>query len=162
MDLKNYKYAFNDESTCVLINKECKVYDTNTNKFRDAKYLMGRGYLRISIHGEHYLAHRVVKLTFDPIANPELYDVHHKDEIKTHNSYNNLEYVLKGEHSSSHNTGSGNGRAKLTEEAAKYIKYDTIEHAYTKTKNLVFDKFDIIPTKDMVYKIRSGKTWKHI
>lgn len=74
----------------------------------------------------------------------------------------NLLYVHKGEHSSSHNKGIGNGRTKLTPDIVYYIKYTISNETYNVTKDLVFNKYNIIPTKDMVYKIRSNKTWKDI
>lgn len=53
MNLDNYVFVFNDESTNLLVSKKGRFYDINTKKFREPKYLMGRGYLRISIKGEH-------------------------------------------------------------------------------------------------------------
>lgn len=49
------------------------------------------GYLRYRMAGKSYSAHRLVALTYIP--NPEnLPEVNHKDEIKTHNYINNLEW----------------------------------------------------------------------
>ena len=160
--MKNWKYAYNDENTHLLVSKKGEFFDTNTNMLRDSNYLMGRGYLRVSIKGIHHLAHRVVLQTYSPHEDFKLYDVHHKDGNKTNNDLDNLEFIEKGIHSSQHNTGSSNGRAKLSEAAAKYIKYSTDNIPYSKVKELVSELFNIVPTKDMVYKIRAGKTWKTI
>lgn len=161
-DLRDFIMVFNDPKTNLLVNKEGKFYDTRLNKFREPKYLMGRGYLRISIKGEHHLMHRVIKLTYDPISNPDIYDVHHKDEIKTNNELDNLEYILKGEHSSSHNKGSGNGRSVLTEEAAYFIKYDSLKYTVADTIDLTYEIYNILPNKNIIHKIRNGITWKYL
>ena len=162
MNLEGFKYVFNDDKYDLMINENGLFYDTKYNKVRENKSLSGRGYNRISIKGKYFLAHRVVKQTFEPIENYELYDVHHKDENKNNNKLSNLEFIEKGKHSSSHNSGSGNGRAYLTEEVAKFIKYSTTDKSYLEVKELVKDNYNIEPTEDMVYKIKLNKTWKNI
>jgi hypothetical protein len=44
------------------------------------------------------MLHRLVKLTFDPIDNPEQYHVHHRTPDKLNNNLYNLQYLTPREH----------------------------------------------------------------
>ena len=162
MNLDGFKYVFNDESLDLMVNKDGIFYDTKYMRLRSNNTLVGRGYNKVSIKGNYFLVHRVVIQTFLPIENSELYDVHHKDGNKNNNNLNNLEYIKKDNHSSYHNSGVKNGRATITEEIAKYIKYDTKDKSYYDTVKLLKNKFNVEPSKHIVSKIRTNKTWKSI
>ena len=51
--------------------------------------------VRLSIDGKphDYLVHRLVMMTFNPISDPEKYEVNHIDENKENNNISNLEWV---------------------------------------------------------------------
>lgn len=59
--------------------------------------ISGSGYVTVSLtddDGNHrgYFVHRLVKLAFDPIDNPEIMQINHIDGDKTNNNTNNFEW----------------------------------------------------------------------
>ena len=75
------------------------------SKFTDlliAPRFIGRGYLTVTLRTKDnkpidILVHRLVMMTFEPIDNPENYQVNHQDGIKTRNYYDNLEWATQEE-----------------------------------------------------------------
>lgn len=55
------------------------------------------GYLRIAIQKKHYLIHRLVLETFNPVENMDKLQVNHIDGNKENNCLNNLEWVTPSE-----------------------------------------------------------------
>lgn len=83
---------------------------TNSNK----------GYKLICLNGKQYLVHRLVASTFIP--NPENYpQVNHKDENKTNNSVNNLEWCTNDYNC---HYGTKNERISTQLSKCKIIQYD--------------------------------------
>ena len=83
---------------------------TNSNK----------GYKLICLNGKQYLVHRLVASTFIP--NPENYpQVNHKDENKTNNSVNNLEWCTNDYNC---HYGTKNERISIQLSKCKIIQYD--------------------------------------
>jgi hypothetical protein len=82
--------------------------------------------------------------------------VHHINEIKNDNRIENLILQKKGTHSSNHNIGEKNGRAKLKKDDVKNIR----EKYQNKTAKWISKKYNI--AEAYVYSIRYKKTWKNI
>lgn len=88
----------------IIIDNEITNYEASTNGFirnKTTKHILkgslnNSGYLMVTIcldgkRHPHYLVHRLIALTFIP--NPNNYsEVNHKDEVKTNNSIENLEW----------------------------------------------------------------------
>lgn len=78
-----------------------RVYSRFTNLLIAPRYI-GRGYLTVTLRTKDnkpidILVHRLVMMTFEPIDNPEDYQVNHKDGIKIRNHYDNLEWATQEE-----------------------------------------------------------------
>ena len=78
-----------------------RIYSKFTNLLI-APRLIGRGYLIVTLRTKDnkpidLLVHRLVMITFNPINNPEDFQVNHKDGNKIKNYYNNLEWVTQEE-----------------------------------------------------------------
>jgi len=109
-------------------------------------------------------AHRIVAQTFIP--NPNNYPViNHKDGNKLNNNIDNLEWCTEA-YNTKHAWDNGlirglrgeeNGRAKTTEKQVVLIK-KFIRKGLTSKE--ISEKLDL--PKNIVDKIRCGKTWKHI
>jgi hypothetical protein len=52
-------------------------------------------YLNVKVNGKSVMVHRLVCMSFKPIANPEYYVVNHIDNNGNNNHINNLEWVTK-------------------------------------------------------------------
>ena len=93
-DIKNYEGLYQVSNW-----GRVKSLVDNHGKFRE-KILSpgkhGKGYLAVNLckGGEHkrYTVHRLVLMTFSPVANMSELLVNHKDEDKTNNNLNNLEW----------------------------------------------------------------------
>lgn len=55
------------------------------------------GYIVVKLKGKSVSLHRLVLSTFDPIENPEIYEVDHLDNVKSNNELDNLQWVTHSE-----------------------------------------------------------------
>lgn len=103
-----------------------KVWSYKTKKFLKPRQTK-RGYLQVMLYknskGKNYYIHRLVAIAF--IDNPNnLLQVNHKDEDKTHNWINNLEWIT---HKENNNYGTHNERMGKTHRKPIYcIELDKI------------------------------------
>lgn len=74
-----------------------RVYNTKTKRILKPK--VRNKYIIIALNWKgnkkHFSVHRLVMCTFNPIVNPSLYEVHHKDWNPLNNKVSNLEWVTK-------------------------------------------------------------------
>ena len=115
------------------------------------------GYKRIKLtknsESKFLLVHRLVCSHFvSPCPGPE-YDANHKDSMRTHNTPDNLEWLLHNEH----NQGERSGNSKLTDKAVKEIwklHHDGLS-------NVKISKiYGVCP--QLIDGIIGGKRWTHI
>ena len=79
---------------------------------------------------KNHLVHRLILLTFKPIANPHLYDVNHKNGDKLDNHLENLEWCTRSENVlhayrtglEKKQLGEKHHAHKLSQEAVKHIR----------------------------------------
>lgn len=84
-------------------------------------YINSDGYLQFNYKGKKYLVHRLVAETFLP--NPENYTiVNHKDEDKTNNSVENLEWCTN-----EYNLAYGTSRQRAIESTKKQVFQYTLD-----------------------------------
>lgn len=101
-----------------LISNYGRVYSNNSYKFI-RPYFNNKGYLKVDLYKDgnrkKLFIHRLVAETF--ISNPDnLPQVNHKDEDKTNNKVNNLEYCV-----CKYNVGYGTGHERATEKVRKSV-----------------------------------------
>lgn len=138
------------------------------NREKILKLSSSRGYLHITLHlrGEVKTEpiHRLVMETFNPINNMNNYDVNHKDEDKTNNRIDNLEWMIhKG------NCNYGNRNKKVSNKQRNDIKksipvkcletqtiYPSIREAARATG---LDDSAIAKTYKGIYKATPGYHW---
>jgi hypothetical protein len=120
----------------------------------------GDGHVSVRIDGVKYLLHRLVYEEFNGKI-PEGLIIRHKCD---NTNCINPEHLELGTHDDNVNDrvdrnrsakGSDNGRSKLTEEQAKFIKYND-ELKNSELANM----FDI--SVKAVRNIKQGKSWKHV
>ena len=131
-------------------------------------------YVNTSYHGEEktYVIHRLVARKFLS-SYPLNKEVHHKDENKTNNHWDNLEYKTHVKHISYHTRhgayinnrvprcdkrGELNGRAKLSIQDVIKIRKLFASGRYHKYSRTLARKFDV--SKEMIYKIVTFGSWK--
>lgn len=73
-----------------------RVYNTNIG-YMVPSTTSGNGYKQVRINAHTCLLHRVMMQTFEPLQNPEEYQVNHKDCKKYNNRLRNLEWVTVSE-----------------------------------------------------------------
>jgi hypothetical protein len=94
-----------------------------------AQRLHPSGYVQVklSLNGYvgQYSVHRLMLLTFRPIDNPDLYEGHHIDRIKSNNFITNLKWKTLGDHKIEHKNDCLNLVYKLIEQHGfeKIYKY---------------------------------------
>ena len=96
-----------------------------------------KGYLRVSLckNGEHkmYMVHRLVAQTFIP--NPDnLPEVNHKDEDKTNNSVQNLEWC-----SSKYNANFGTRTKRISDKCSKMVLQFTKDGEFIREWKSIMD-----------------------
>ena len=136
----------------MLINSGYYVYRLYTGN------LTGKRYKAI-------LAHRLVKLFFDPIPNPELYTVNHDDLDKSNNFDYNLSWMTQSEnnrHKSINLPSDGiyNYHASFNNEQLRIIVYELNKGtSYSDILNILgIENND--NNRDYIGNIKRGKTYK--
>lgn len=130
----------------------------------------GYKYVNLSNHCHHkrMSVHRLVAMAFIP--NPDnLPQVNHKDEIRDHNTADNLEwcsveynqqYGHRRERASISSKGENNSRAKLTEKDVIEIRKTYIPGDKDFCKRRLAEKYGV--TYVTITKIVTGQIWKHL
>lgn len=117
---------------------------------------------------KHWTVHRLVATAFIPNPN-NLPQVNHKDEIRNHNTVDNLEwctieynqnYGHRRERSSKNSTGEKNARAILTEKDVLEIRRDYIPGDKKYGVRPLAEKYGVKYVT--ITKITCGKIWKHL
>ena len=132
--------------------------------------LITSGYLRVSLYGENntmipVLVHRVVMITFNPIPNPDDFQVNHIDGNKLNNNIDNLEWVTRSENiSHAYQTG-----LKKPGEAVNFAKINEatvheicklLEQNYYPTE--ISRILNLENHVSLINEIKRRKNWKHI
>lgn len=153
-----------------LISNYGRVYDIPRNVIKP-QFLTNCNYLRVNL--AHYdvpgsrahSVHRIVMKAFNPIDNPELFQVNHKDEIKTHDWLWNLEWLTCSDNRVySINTGlikvrgEDNYNASITNEQADQIGYLIANSNMTYPE---ISEYLQVPKK-VVENIANGNSWVHV
>ena len=141
------------------------------NREKILKLSSSRGYQQITLHlrGEVKTkpVHRLVMETFNPINDMNNYDINHKDENKTNNRIDNLEWM-----SHKDNCNYGNRNKKVSNKQRNDIKksipvkcletqtiYPSIREAARATG---LDDSAIAKTCKGIYKATHGYHWEHV
>lgn len=134
---------------------------------------VGRGYKIVTLRTIDnkpidLLVHRLVMLTFNPIPNPNDFQVNHIDTNKTNNNLSNLEWCTNSEnmiHAYNHDLyykGEDNNFAVINNETA--IKICEALEQNMSYNNIC--KYAGLPInkrfKDIIYQIKTHRNWKHI
>lgn len=90
--LKEYKNIY-EVSNTGYVRKGNFVTKGNLNNQKYRRIVLKNGEFKRTI-----AVHRLVKFTFEPVENPELYDIHHRDRVKDNNNLPNLQSLTKKEH----------------------------------------------------------------
>ena len=149
-----------------------RIYSRLYDNMVRSRYI-GRGYLTVTLRtkdnkASDYLVHRLVMLHFQPIENPDEFQVNHIDTIKITNTTDNLEWNTNSEnmiHAYAHNlykNGEGNNFAVISNiQATKICEALELEYEFEDIcnyANLPITK----KTKALIYQIRIRHNWKHI
>lgn len=78
-----------------------RIYSSMSHKFLKP-HIIGRGYISVKLYfldgsKKDYLLHRLIKMAFEPIPNPDQYQINHIDGDKLNNCLYNLEWVTQSE-----------------------------------------------------------------
>jgi len=134
---------------------------------------VGRGYKIITLRDINnkpvdLLIHRLVMLSFNPIQNPENFQVNHIDTDKCNNKLSNLEWCTNSEnmiHAYNHDLyykGEDNNFAVINNDTAikicEALEQNMSYNDICKYANLPISK----RFKDIIYQIKTHKNWKHI
>lgn len=108
--------GYEDILDIYFISKEGNVYSKKINRFLKV-FDNGKGYKYVSLKvtnnktSRKVYIHRLVAQAFVPKENSEFLQVNHKDEDKSNNNFNNLEWVTSKENN---NYGTKNYRCKIS------------------------------------------------
>lgn len=134
---------------------------------------VGRGYKIVTLRTINnkpidLLVHRLVMLTFNPVSNPDDYQVNHIDTNKTNNHISNLEWCTNSEnmiHAYNHDLyykGEDNNFAVINNETANKI-CEALEQNMSYDDICIYAKLPITKRfKDIIYQIKTHRNWKHI
>lgn len=147
----------------VNVRRDGYVMRKDNRKGHDGEwiYSYGRpdpsGHYYVDYLGVKYYVHKMVAGLFVPVpadlSSRDDLVVHHRDEDKSNNSEENLEWLGFGEHSSLHKTGELNHNAKLTNE-----EVITIRKSGHRPVPALAKQYGV--SEQTIYRIRSGKGWQ--
>lgn len=150
-----------------LISNYGRIYNAYMNLFLKPG-ISGSGYNFVYLstcNGQVMMqVHRLVMLVFNPIPNPNEFQVNHKDGNKFNNAYYNLEWVTRSENilhayaTGLHHIGEDSVKATITEKDA--IGICELLQTGNYTNKQIADIFNT--TESVVSGIKQGFTWKHI
>ena len=146
-----------------------RVYSKFTNLLIAQRYI-GRGYLTVTLRTKDnkpidILVHRLVLITFDPISNPDNFQVNHKNGNKIKNYYTNLEWATQSENMThAYKTGlrlpgENNNFCKITTEKAIEI-CELLEKGYTVKE--ISKITNLENHEPLIVQIKLRHNWKHI
>ena len=148
-----------------------RVYSRFTDSLIAPRFI-GRGYLIVTLRTIDnkpidILVHRLVMMAFEPILNPELYQVNHKDGDKTKNYYpSNLEWTTQEENMKHaykiglRKPGEYNNFCIITEDKARKI-CKLLEMKKYSTKEIA-ELVDLKGHEPLITQIKLRHNWKHI
>ena len=147
-----------------------RIYSKFTNLLI-APRLIGRGYLVVTLRTKDnkpidLLVHRLVMITFNPIDNPENFQVNHKDGNKIKNYYNNLEWATQTEnmlHAYRHGLrkpGEGVNFCLITE--SKVIEICKLLEMKKYTIKEISKLVNLEGHEALIVQIKLKNNWKHI
>lgn len=158
-----------------LVSNYGRIYSNKTNMIMK-QFTDRDGYNRISlwIEGKRpsLIVSRLVLQTFKPILNPELYQVNHKNGIKSINELWNLEWTTPKENT--HHAirtglmgdrfGENNTNSNFTDKEVHGIcRYMEQGFGYNEICNIMcIEEKDYKNFKKLLYHISSDNAWKHI
>lgn len=132
--------------------------------------ISGSGYLFVCLATEFGTkicqVHRLVKLVFDPIENPENYQVNHEDGIKTNPLLSNLTWMSRSENvlhayrTGLNHQGQDSEKTKLTNETV--VKICELLESNNYTDKQIADIIGNGATSSIVESIKQRESWKPI
>lgn len=135
--------------------------------------IIGRGYLVVTLRtkdnrADDYLVHRLVMLAFNPIDNPETFQVNHIDTVKVTNTVDNLEWVTNSEnmiHAYKHNLykiGEEHKCAMISNQQAIRI-CEGLQMGYSYNDICIYSNLPVTnKSKALICQIKVRNNWKHI
>lgn len=147
-----------------------RVYSKFTNLLIAPRFV-GHGYLIVTLRTKDnkpvdILVHRLVMMTFEPILNPENFQVNHKNSIKVKNTYTNLEWTTQTEnmiHAYKHGLrklGENNNFCIITENKA--IEICKLLELKKYTVKQIAKLVGLQGHESLIVQIKLKHNWKHI
>lgn len=142
------------------------IYDTYKNNKAIKYHIPSHGYYSCyleDVYGKKHdlLVHRIIANTW--ICDVTNNDVHHKNHNRLDPSMMNLEVLTINEHRKSHNKGSNNNTAKLSESNVIDICEMLVDnYTHREISKIMSDKLNKKISVDSIDKIACGKNWQYI